>query len=219
MVEFLEVERDIRCIGTRHNTWDLKKGNGGRRKAWKSLKPVYLAGTEVAVVQNNSWDVTPVNCLHLVLSYKSGVFENRIDENGTRRDALYRQFVIDDLKELDRKVGVIMRRAVASRGMSRHVIIYNFDKCFKHNGCSNYPMRSTSEAKMALFGDKFGLGPYPPPRVATLYAMHKRLIIENDTQSWWAKIVRSITYVLFDWLVDSPTFNSKIFFFFEKMFR
>lgn len=197
-VEFAQVKRVIRCLGIKHTVHDIKRQRSGWRRVWYGNESRYemphIYGTPIVAIMEGGKE-TYINAFAieygLVYYAQNKVFRGLIDINGDRTDVPFHYFRISTRGDPDirRDPGTETRSLRNVRG-SRCDELIAVEKC-RGIGC---PPQETKGVPIVV--GHWGSGGLPcskkPTPLPELYYGHERLVIDDQTQSWWVSIFSSI---------------------------
>lgn len=206
---FTQTARTVKCLGIKHTTHDIKREHGAWRRVWygnytdaEGNKMPHLLGMPVVKFRRaDRW--TYVNAFAveycLVFHAKHNLFTGMIDFSGSRTDIPFRYFKVTPTHPMLLKQAIVTSRGFVpyTDGICNEII--SIASCLGRI-C---PKTISGATNVAAF---WGLGGQPcnktPSLLEDLKSGHERLMIDDQTTTWWSSIVKSVAFGLSDLFVE-----------------
>lgn len=208
---FLQVKRVIKCLGMKHTTYDIKRQSAGWRRVWygnyteegSNYMPHYY-GTPVATIFDKGKRITfnAFGIEHGLVYYSDiNVFGGLIDIRGNRKDVPFQYFVVTlENNPTFRKESIGTTQELRYKRGSKCDELLTIENC-RGIGC---PPQMAMGVPIVV--GYWGKGAIPCQKSVTplseLRYGHEKIVIDDQTQSWWVGLFKGIITGIMELFVD-----------------
>lgn len=209
-VEFAQVKRIVRCIGMRHKIHDIKHQQGGWKRVWvanytsdgNEIYPNIMATPIIAVRTEGVYTYYNIEILNYGLVYYAeySMMQRIVDFDGDRNDVPHYHFIATKTQSFWRSGDEALGIRFAKNACNE---IIGVGKCrdYTRKWCTSEHV-SLNDSKYAFWGH----GGIPcrkaPTLMKELINTHEKLIVEDQTTSWWKAMFVTLSNTIKNWALD-----------------